>query len=377
MQNLIDPPILFFLLGVFAVVLKSDLKLPKSLGEFLSIYLLMSLGFKGGLALSKTGFQSDFLSALLGAMIFATFIPWSLFYILKNKIGYPNAAAVGATYGSVSAVTFVTATTWLETRALEFDGSMIAILALMEAPAIIMAILLYESKKIASETHSSKDKSYENKSYEDKASNDIASNDIASKNITFNNKFSINKASNINFSNSKALQNAFMQKNNISHLLSLIHKSLLNGSVYLLLGSLLVGLITGYQGEKSIGVFLIDLFKGFLGIFLLDMGIKTAKQVYASKIPLWLIPLGIFISLSIAFFSLIWCYLTEMSQAQSFLFLALTTSGSYIAVPAALKKTIPEANPGIYLSLALGITFPFNILIGLPLYWQLIKVYFT
>lgn len=316
-SSLLDPPILFFLLGVFAVVLKSDLHIPRAISSFLSLYLLMSLGFKGGVYLIKNGLGDHIAFALVGGLFFASLIPYILFHITKKSFGISNAAAIGATYGSVSAVTFVTATTWLEARNLSFDGSMIAVLALMEAPAIIMAILLVESEKI----------------------------------------------------NQKNTQDPQPQRKT----LALLKKSLLNSSVYLLLGSLIVGVLSGTQGQQSVGNFLIDLFKGFLGFFLLDMGIKTAKTLKSTKLNWRLLALGILTPLCIAAATLLWCYLTQMGPSETFLLISLTASGSYIAVPAAIKSSIPEASPGIYLTLALGITFPFNILIGLPLYWQIIE----
>jgi uncharacterized protein len=312
LHSLLDPPILFFLLGVSSVFLKSQLKIPRSVSSFLSLYLLMALGFKGGVFLVKNGFGEDLLAALVGGLLFASLIPYLLFRFLKKTFGPDNAAAIGATYGSVSAVTFVTATSWLEARGMTFDGSMIAVLVLMEAPAIVMAIFLIEQEKESSSS---------------------------------------------------------------SRIGKLIKKSLLNSSVYLLLGSLLVGILSGVQGQQSVGHFLIDLFKGFLGFFLLDMGIKTATQLKKTPLHWNLLAVGLLTPLVVSFFTLGWCLLTEMGQPDSFLLLALTSSGSYIAVPAALRTSIPQANPGIFLTLALGITFPFNILVGLPLYWNLVQLW--
>lgn len=319
LNSLLDPPILFFLLGVLAVVLKTDLKIPKAISAFLSLYLLMSLGFKGGVSLIKSGVGEDLIAAVIGGLLFASVIPYVLFYITKKKFGLYDAAAIGATYGSVSAVTFVTATTWLEARALPFDGSMIAVLALMEAPAIIMAIFLLEHQQL--------------------------------------------KSSPDQLEKTHLRQKTFF----------LVQKSLLNSSVFLLLGSLLVGVLSGTQGQQSVGNFLIDLFKGFLGFFLLDMGIKTANQLKKTRINWQMAAIGLGTPLVISILTLFWCYLTEMSPAESFLLMALTSSGSYIAVPAALRSSIPQANPGVFLTLALGITFPFNILIGLPLYWVMVE----
>lgn len=311
LTSLLDAPILFFLLGAVAVLFKSDLKIPRAISSFLSLYLLMSLGFKGGLALFKSGIGEDLIAALSGGLAFAFLVPYFLFHILKKRWGVFDAAAVGATYGSVSAVTFVTATTWLEARALPFDGAMIAVLALMEAPAIIMAIFLIENQR--------------------------------------------------------------QQPGEKFKTSYLIKKSLLNSSVFLLLGSLVVGVLSGTTGQQSVGIFLIDLFKGFLGFFLLDMGIKTATQIKKTPLKWDLLAVGLLTPLVVACATILWCWATQMKPSESLLLVSLTSSGSYIAVPAAIRSSIPEANPGIFLTLALGITFPFNILVGLPLYWEIIQ----
>jgi len=311
LNSLLDPPILFFLLGASSVLFGSDLKIPRSIGTFLALYLLMSLGFKGGVALVKNGIGEHMIAALTGGVIFACAIPYTLFHLLKKKYGSATAAAVGASYGSVSAVTFVTATTWLEARDLNFDGSMIAILAIMEAPAIIMSIFLLERES----------------------------------------------------------------PNRLTGVWKLIKKSFLNSSVFLLVGSLLVGVLSGAQGQLSVGSFLIDLFKGFLGFFLLDMGIKTASQLKNTHVDWSLLVIGLMTPLAVATLTLFWCYFTGMGGPESLLLVSLNSSGSYIVVPAAIRSSIPNANPGIFLTLALGITFPFNILIGIPLYWEAIQIF--
>ncbi|MBY0553400.1 sodium-dependent bicarbonate transport family permease [bacterium] len=314
MQILKDPPILFFILGLLSVLFNTGLRVPAVFSKFLALYLLMAIGFKGGLSLANTGFSVEFIYCLLGGIIVSIMTPIFLFYLLKSKISIYDSAAIGATYGSVSAVTFVAATTWLDNRNLEFSGSMIAVLALMEAPAIIVSLFLVGR-------HS-------------------------------------------------------LQKTSLS-VTQLVHEALLNGSVFLLIGSVIVGYISGPFGKESVGAFVLDLFKGFLTFFLLDLGIKSGTSLKKMQIPLWLIPIGILTPIVSAGLALAWGMLFSISATQTFLLMTLAAGASYIAVPAALKQSLPQANAGIYLTMALGVTFPFNILIGLPLYWYMVSlVYF-
>lgn len=311
MQILKDPPILFFILGLLSVFFKTGLKVPAVLTKFLALYLLMAIGFKGGLSLSKSGFSEEFLICLIGGILLSVITPVILFFILKKRLPAYDAAAIGATYGSVSAVTFVAATSWLENRDLEFAGFMIAILALMEAPAIIVSLFL---------------------------------------------------------------SNQFSAQRSKLPFMNLAHEALFNGSVFLLMGSLFIGYISGPFGKESVGIFVLDLFKGFLGFFLLDLGIKSGTALKKLEIPLWIIPVGIMTPIISASLALLWGYFFSITETQTFLLMTLAAGASYIAVPAALKHSLPKANPGIYLTLALGVTFPFNILLGLPFYWYLISL---
>lgn len=312
MQLLKDPPILFFILGLLSVFLNTGLRLPAVITKFFALYLLMAIGFKGGLSLSKSGFSTEFFLCLGGGLLLSFLVPVALFFSLRKRLPSYEAAAIGATYGSVSAVTFVAATSWLENRDIEFSGFMIAILAIMEAPAIIASLFL---------------------------------------------------------------ANRYGEKESAVKLSpwKLTHEAILNGSVFLLLGSLLVGFISGPHGKESVGVFVLDLFKGFLGFFLLDLGIKSGTTLKKMQMPLWLIPVGLLTPIFSASLALCWGILFQISQAQTFLLMTLAAGASYIAVPAALKHSLPKANPGIYLTMALGVTFPFNILVGLPFYWSMVK----
>lgn len=309
-DNLTNPALLFFVLGILAVQFKSDLKIPANSAKFISIYLLLSIGFKGGQELSHSGFNLEISQSILLGIFLALTIPILAFYVLKNKVGTENAAAIAAAYGSVSTVTFITATSFLDMEKVAFGGHMIAVMAIMEAPAIIVGALLIKYYSNTSEKKSIKD--------------------------------------------------------------SLIH-SLTNGSVLLILGSLVIGFIASTKQAEGIKPFTTDIFKGFLAVFLLDMGITCGKQlsslsknrispfIFAALMPFF----GGLLALSLSFL------ITEDTGNQ-LLFAILGASASYIAVPAAMKTIAPNANPSLYLSMALGITFPINVMIGIPFYFSII-----
>ena len=319
-RSLLDPPVLFFVLGLLAVFTKSTLRIPPSISKFLALYLLMAIGFKGGVSLSSSGLTVEVVLAIVGGMALSVLVPFTTYLMLKSRVGIINAAAIGATYGSVSAVTFVAGITWLESRKMIFGGHMIAVLALMEFPAIITGV--YLAKRFGSAQKSS-----------------------ASSSSTGGIK--------------------------VGHLL---HEALFNGSIFVLLGSLVVGFLAGAKGAQSLHIFIYDLFKGLLGFFLLDLGLAAGKQIKKlKKAGVSLLAFAVLAPLAHATVALMWAHFTQMQVGDGFLFLILAASASYIAVPAALKMTLPEAEPGLFLSLALGITFPFNIIVGLPLYWQLVN----
>jgi hypothetical protein len=301
LQNLLDPPILFFLLGIGSVFLGSHIQIPVAITKFLSLYLLMAIGFKGGMNLAQFGLDQSFISALVGGLVLASLNPVILFHLLKRKIGVANSAAIGATYGSVSAVTFIAATNFLENLGLTFDGYMIALLAIMEAPAIILGLMLARSSGAGPSRGGLK---------------------------------------------------------------SILHETLLNGSVFLLMGSMVIGYVAGPLGKKSVEFFILDLFKGLLGFFLLDLGIRAGKSLKKFEIPPYLILVGVLTPILSAALALGWGALVGLNAPQ-------------VAVPAALKLALPEANSGIYLTLALGITFPFNIILGIPLYWKAVQFFIS
>lgn len=310
-DNLTNPALLFFALGMLAVRLKSDLRIPPNSSKFISLYLLFSIGFKGGQELAHSNFTWQIIWAILFGILIASVIPVYSFYILKRKLSIEDSGAVAAAYGSVSAVTFVTAISFLELQNLTFSGHMVAVMALMEAPAIVIGVML----------------------------------------IRF---YSDNE------------EDSPKMKSVIGHAFS-------NGSVLLILGSLVIGLLASEKQALGIKPFTTDLFKGFLAIFLLDMGIVSGKKLHD------FFKNGKFMTMFALFIPLInGCVVALLSaaitsnQGDRFIFAVLAASASYIAVPAAMKIAAPKANPGIYLPMALAITFPFNITIGLPVYLSII-----
>jgi hypothetical protein len=311
LYNLSNPTILFFLLGVIAVVLKSDLEIPASSSKFISLYLLFAIGFKGGQELSHEVLNSEILYSLLFGLLLSAFIPFYTYYLLRWKLDVQNAAAVAAAYGSVSAVTYVAAMSTLEFHQLSSGGHMVAVMALMESPAIVVgvALLTYYGGEQKTEMR----------------------------------------------------------------LGSVIKHALTNGSVLLILGSLLIGFVADERQAEGIKPFTTDIFKGFLALFLLEMGMVTARRFSAFKqYGGWMTVFGIVIPLlngsAVAWMS----QLVTSDVGNRFVFSVLAASASYIAVPAAMRLAAPKADPGLYVPMALGITFPVNLTIGMPLYFSII-----
>ncbi|MBD2195197.1 MULTISPECIES: sodium-dependent bicarbonate transport family permease [Calothrix] len=307
LSNILNPPILFFFLGMAAVFVKSDLEIPAPIPKLFSLYLLFAIGFKGGVELIKSGITQEVVLTLFAAMMMACVVPIYTFFILKLKLDTYDAAAIAATYGSISAVTFITASAFLTELGISFDGFMVAALALMESPAIIVGLILV-------------------------------------------NIFTVDEKR--EFSWSEVLQEAF-----------------LNSSVFLLVGSLIIGVLTGEHGWHVLEPFTQGLFYGVLTFFLLDMGLVAARRIKdLQKTGLFLILFAILIPIVNACIALTISKFIGMSQGDALLFAVLCASASYIAVPAAMRMTVPEANPSLYVSTALAVTFPFNIIIGIPLY---------
>lgn len=311
-ENLTNPALLFFVLGIIAFYLKSDLQIPPSSSKFISLYLLFAIGFKGGQELSHETFTSEIGWSMLFGISISLIIPLYTFFILRKRLNLFDAGAIAAAYGSVSAVTFVTAVSYLESQQLNLHGHMVAIMALMESPAIIIGLLLIS---------------------------------------VFN----------------KDEPSSVKKRTVVKH-------SFTNGSVLLILGSLVIGFIANAKQAEGIKPFTNDLFKGFLAIFLLDMGIVSGKNLKAFFSFGWfpfsfavLIPL-----INGCVFGVLSLYVTQ-DISNRFMLAILAASASYIAVPAAMKISVPRANPGLFLPMALAITFPVNITIGMPVYFLIIQ----
>ncbi|MBL7973638.1 MAG: sodium-dependent bicarbonate transport family permease [Candidatus Kapabacteria bacterium] len=310
--NLTNPTLLFFILGIVATMVKSDLEIPQTSSKFISLYLLFAIGFKGGQELAHSNFQAEISYSILFGLLISSLIPLYTFFILKRKISISDAGAVAATYGSVSAVTFVSAVSFLELQQIQYSGHMVAVMAFMESPAIIVGVIL------------------------------LSMYDKESRGTT--------------------------------NVASIVQHSFTNGSVLLVLGSLLIGFIADSKQAEGINPFTTDIFKGFLAIFLLEMGMVTAKRFAAFK------KYGLFLSVfAILIPAVNGCIVAVASSivtadiGNRFIFAILAASASYIAVPAAMKLAAPKADPGLFIPMALGLTFPFNISIGMPLYFMIIS----
>lgn len=307
-DNLRNPALLFFALGVLSVLLKSDLEIPPKSSKFIALYLLFAIGFKGGHELRHEHLDGEVYSTIAFGLFSALVIPLITFAILRKRLGVFNAGAIAAAYGSVSAVTFVTAVNYLETKGYPMHGHLVALMAMMEAPAIIMGLLLISI---------------------------------------------FNREADTRIAKRQAIAHSFT-----------------NGSVLLILGSLVIGFLANDQQAEGIRPFTNDIFKGFLVLFLLDMGIVSGRNlkgfVRAGALPLvfaTLMPLVMGVSIAI-----LSGFVTD-DLSNRFILAILGASASYIAVPAAMKMAVPQANPGLYLPMALAVTFPVNITLGLPLYF--------
>lgn len=318
LQNLISPSILFFILGAFAGFLKSDLNVPDSMGRYLSIYLMMSIGFKGGVCVSDIEIFSKKIALTISSGVFLSFtLPFLGYFFLNRttKLDKPTQAALAAHYGSVSIVTFATAINFLQTNNIIFSGYIVSILALMEAPAILSG--LYLAHKIAPETNKHKKEE-----------------------------------------------------------LILAKEIFTNGAVLLILGSFIVGYISGNSGLEKVSPFLSDPFQGILCMFMLDMGLIVTKNLHSlQSISLSTILFGIYMPIISSFIAVIFASLIGLDIGDTTLFVVLCASSSYIAVPAAMRLALPEAKSSIYIPISLGITFPLNIMIGIPFYLWLSNIF--
>jgi uncharacterized protein len=314
-SNFLNPPVLFFFLGMIAVLVKSDLEIPAPIPKLFSLYLLLAIGFKGGVELAKSGITQAVAMTMIAAIAMSAIVPIYSYFILRRKLDSYNAAAIAATYGSISAVTFITANSFLDELHIFHDGYMVAAVALMESPAIIVGLLLVN---------------------------------------LFGDKRDTEQQTNWG----EVLREAF-----------------LNGSVVLLVGSLTIGVLTGEKGLNKLAPFVNEQFYGALCFFLLDMGIVAAKRIKElSKTGVFLIGFSIGMPILNAAIGIGIARVIGMNPGDALLFAVLCASASYIAVPAAMRMTVPEANPSLYISTALAVTFPFNIIAGIPLYLSCVNL---
>jgi uncharacterized protein len=309
--TLLSPVILFFVLGAFAALARSDLSIPEPIAKGMSLYLMAAIGLKGGIEVAKSGFSTDMLSAAVAGLMLSASLPLLAFALLRRvgKLDGINAGAVAAHYGSVSVVTFVTGMEVLKLQGLQPGGYMVAVMALMETPAIVTGLWL-------------------------------ARRHVAT------------KASGANG--------------------EMWHEVLLNGSVVLLIGSFLIGVIAGPEGAAPVKPVFDTAFRGVLCLFLLDMGLVAVRRLQATNVlTLRLVALGICLPIINGLIGVAVGSLIGLPVGSAAALAILAASASYIAVPAAVRLALPEANPGLYLSMSLAITFPFNIIIGIPLYTAL------
>lgn len=306
-QNLLTPMILSFALGLFAALARSELSVPEAAAKAMSLYLLFSIGFKGGVAVSDHGLDGQLLGAMAGGVLLSFALPFLAFAMLRamTRLSALDRAAVAAHYGSISIVTFVTATSVLSGQGIAYEGYMVAVAAAMEAPAIVSALW------------------------------------IAAR------------------SGSGARMDA-----------RLWHEILLNGSIVLLVGAFGIGLVTGAEGMARIDSFIVAPFQGVLCLFLLDMGLVAGRGLRGSGRVLGLgaLAFGIVMPVAASAMGLGVAMVLGLSTGGVAMLMVLSASASYIAVPAAMRVALPEANPAIYLTLSLGVTFPFNLTIGIPAY---------
>ncbi|MBO8155503.1 MAG: sodium-dependent bicarbonate transport family permease [Bacillaceae bacterium] len=328
-QNLLSPAVLFFALGILAATVKSDLKFPASLSEALSMYLLIAIGIKGGIELSHYTLGSVF-KPILGTLFLGAFIPVLTLIILRfMKMDLRNAIGLAATYGSVSIVTYGAAIAFLEDNGTSFESYMNVLVVLLESPAIFVSLLLL---KILEKNHNGT--------------------------MLHSRKTGI-------IAGSFAPWNGIIDR-------EVIKESLFGKSVLLLLGSLLVGWISGEMAVPAVKPLFIDLYQGVLILFLLNMGLIAGERfpevkAYGVKI----LAFGICMPIICGTLGVVIGLAADLSMGGSALMGVLAGSASYIAAPAALRTSVPEANPSIYLGLSLGVTFPFNLIVGIPLYYSI------
>ena len=319
MDVLFSPIILFFVLGALAAFARSDLAIPEAIAKGMSLYLMAAIGLKGGAQVAAAGFSIDMLTAAVAGVALSFLLPLPAFFALRKFGGLDplNAAATSAHYGSVSVVTFVTGVEVLTASGMPPAGYMVAVLALMETPAIIVGLMLARRA-----------------------------------------------AAGATVGGGSAPPPAMKQ--------GLMHETLLNGSVVLLVGSFVIGLIAGKEGMAPIAPVFETAFRGVLCLFLLDMGLIAGRRLVEARALTWrTASLGIVLPVCNGFIGVLVGTLLGLDPGSVTAMGILAGSASYIAVPAVMRLALPQADPGIYLGMSLAVTFPFNLMFGIPLYTEL------
>lgn len=330
-SNLLDPAVLFFVLGAGIGLVRSNLEIPSAIARFLTLYLLIALGLKGGAALATGGLPTEGVFAIIAAIAMAALIPAYAFYILSRRINPFDSAAVAATYGSISAVTFITTQQFLSLRGVEFGGYMTVAMVLMETPAILMAVILATAVRArqAAQAAAARGKDEEVEPFKPLSMKEV------------------------------------------------LQEALTDGAQLVLIGSLIIGFLAGKDGVDDLYPFTQGIFKGMLAFFLLEMGLVVGRQISEGRaridMELFIFaflapPVNAALALGVA-------YLIGLQVGDAMLLAVLSSSASYIVVPAVARYAIPEARPGIYFTMALGLTFPFNILVGIPLYFAVAQYF--
>lgn len=312
LSTLLSPIILFFALGMAAAMLRSQMNVPEAFSKGLAIYLMMAIGLKGGIEMSKNPLTWEVGMVLLAGIVLSFAIPIIGYALLRatTKHDRTNAAAIAAHYGSISIVTFVAATEAVKLSGLDSSGHLVAVAALMETPAIITALFLAQRGQ--------------------KAKAPVAGAERG----------------------------------------ELLREVLLNASIVVLIGALAIGWIAGEDGTAPVRPFFIDMFQGILCLFLLDMGLSAGRglrQGWRQMTPMTL-AFGLYMPLIGGSLAALTAWALQMPAGDAALLITLSASASYIAVPAAMRLALPKASSALYLPLSLGVTFPFNVTIGIPIY---------
>lgn len=319
LEILLSPYIMFFLLAVLAGMFRSDLEIPEQVTRAMSMYLMIAIGMKGGIAIRESTVPLDEVAGvLISGVVIGFIMPIIGFALLRatTALSRIDAAAIAAHYGSISVVTFSFAVNFLDSHGYVYAGYIVTLMALMEAPAIFAGLLLARQSR----------------QFDEGAKQRLVSGHI-------------------------------------------IREALLNGSIVLLFGSMLIGAVADEKMLTQITPYMLNPFYAVLCVFLLELGLVTAKQLpNVGRFPLGLLMFGIYMPLIGASIGLAASVFLGLGLPETMLFATLCASASYIAVPAAMKVALPQANPALYVTSALAITFPFNLIVGVPLYYWAAKL---